>query len=279
MLDRLAMTTDYVTSKGDPEPYLRGIAEAGFTSIHWCHQWCTDFLYGASELSAIEQMLVRYGLALNDLHASEGVEKGWGSPIAYQRQAGVELIVNRIAMTRRLGGDVVVLHLPSSWKDAATWPVGWDAVRRSLDDLAPLVRRSGVRIALENTPDNNFAPLDQAFGHLGPDVLGLCYDSGHGCVAGDGLNRLEERKDRLIALHLHDSDGASDKHWAPMVPGGQVDWPRLARIIATSGYAKKVMTIESNMRNVTGQSERDFLAECATSGTKFAAMVEAAREQ
>ena len=45
----LSMTSDYVTETGCPEPYLRRIAEAGFSRVHWCHQWNTDFLYADCE--------------------------------------------------------------------------------------------------------------------------------------------------------------------------------------------------------------------------------------
>ncbi len=37
----LAVATDFNGSGGDPEPALRRIAEAGFTHLHWCHQWNT----------------------------------------------------------------------------------------------------------------------------------------------------------------------------------------------------------------------------------------------
>jgi hypothetical protein len=38
------------------------------------------------------------------------------------------------------------------------------------------------------------------------------------------------------------------------------------------------MTIESNMQHVGDQSEKDFLAEIIAGGTRFAEMVEAARQ-
>jgi len=275
MIEHLAMTSDYVSSNGDPEPCLRGLAGAGFRSVHWCHQWNTDFLYGDAEIEHIARLMRDLGLAMNDLHGSRGVEKAWGSPVEYQRRAGVELVRNRIDMARRLACDVVVMHIPPCYKDAAQWPTAWDALRRSLDDLAPQALRHGVKIALENMPDDNLDALQQAFDHLGPDVLGLCYDSGHGCVAGNGLERLEAHKARLVSLHLHDSDGKQDHHWPPMT--GAVDWPRLAGIVARSAYPKSVMSIESNMRSVQDMSESDFLRRCAEGGAAFAAMVQECR--
>ncbi len=70
-----SITTDYVKSTGSPAPYLRRIAKAGFSYVHWRHQWNTDFLYANSEIDQIGKWFKEYGLQLNDLHASEGKEK------------------------------------------------------------------------------------------------------------------------------------------------------------------------------------------------------------
>ncbi len=86
----LSLTTDYASSKGCPESALRRIAEAGFTHVHWCHQWNTDFLYGHAEIAQIGRWLAEFGLGLLDLHASAGVEKNWVSAREYERLAGVE---------------------------------------------------------------------------------------------------------------------------------------------------------------------------------------------
>ena len=83
----LSITTDYVHDTGSPEPYLRAIGEAGFTHVHWCHHWNTDFLYSTHEIDQISQWLDTYGLQVLDIHASHGREKAWASPLAYQRLA------------------------------------------------------------------------------------------------------------------------------------------------------------------------------------------------
>ena len=66
----LSLTSDYVTGTGDPSPSLRLRAEAGFTHVHWCHQWRSDFLYADSEIEQIGRWLGEYGLKLNDVNAS-----------------------------------------------------------------------------------------------------------------------------------------------------------------------------------------------------------------
>lgn len=270
----LSMTTDYARGTGSPQPYLEAIATAGFTHVHWCHQWNTDFVYSAPEVTQIEAWLKDYGLALLDLHGSAGVEKGWLSAVEYERLAGVELVANRVEMTARLGGDVVIMHVGAEPQEVAEATRFWDRTRRSLDALEPLCRRSGVRIALENGSSRQFATLARALDLYGPDYLGLCYDSGHGNTAGDGLDHLERLKDRLISVHLHDNDGTADQH-KPLFTG-TVDWPRLARILAASAY-RRPMSQELQI-GLSGYDEAGaFLARACRDGVALTEMVEAHR--
>jgi sugar phosphate isomerase/epimerase len=283
----LSMTTDYANvSTGCPEPYLRRIAEAGFTHIHWCHHWNTDFLYADSEVEQIAAWLRDCGLALTDLHASAGVEKGWCSAREYERLAGVELVANRIAMTARLVAQasslcsptgkmpvppVIILHLPFEPEETGDREAYWARVRCSLGDLEPIARSRGVRIALENSGKDNFDTLEHVFALYGPDFVGLCYDSGHGNVAGNGLDRLERVRDRLLSVHLHDNDGTGDQH--KLVGDGTVDWPRLARLIAASPY-RKPLSFESNMGSYPkGSDEMEHLRKAFDAAARLTQMV------
>ena len=270
---QLSMTTDYAADRGDPSPYLRRIAEAGFSHVHWCHQWNTDFLYAAAEVGQIGRWLADGGLRLLDLHGSAGVEKNWSSTREYERLAGVELVANRIAMTATLGGDAVVMHTgaPAAGEEAAFW----DALRHSLDALQPLARSRRVRLALENmgAPDGGWTILRPLFAAYPPDFLGLCYDSGHGNLAAGSLEQLEAVRDRLVAVHLHDNDGAGDRH--NLLFTGTVPWARLAQVLARSAYAKPI-SLEVNMRNAAVRDEAAFLSQSLADGKRLAAMVETA---
>ena len=262
----LSITTDYARDTGDPEPYLRRIAVAGFTHVHWCHHWCTDFLYAAPEIRQISRWLKELRLGVLDLHASAGQEKNWASAREYERQAGVALVRNRLEMTARLGGDVIILHVPGGAPD--------DVLRRSLAALETASAKCGVRVALEN---GDFAVNRRLLGEYGPEFLGLCYDSGHGnlCQA-DGLAQLETLRDRLLAVHLHDNDGASDQHKLPFT--GTIDWPRLTRILARSAY-RKCISLETIIKNTGLSDETLFLGQAREAGLKLTAMVEAHRAE
>ena len=270
----LSITTDYLRDVGSPEPYLRRIAEAGFSHVHWCHHWDDDFLYANAEIEQIGRWLDEFGLKLNDLHASAGHEKRWASLVEYKRQAGVELVRNRIEMTSSLGGDVIILHMPAAPSEESDRQRCWDVLHRSLDALQPIAHQHGVRIALENLTNGNFPTIHQLLSEYPADFLGVCYDSGHGNITGDGLDQLEPVRDRLISLHLHDNDGAGDDH-QPLFTA-TVDWPRLARIIAQSPYTKMV-SLEVQMHHSGFDDEMAFLTFARDGGERFARMIEDAR--
>ena len=262
---KLSITTDYAKDTGDPSPYLERIADAGFSHVHWCHQWNTDFWYSKWELDQIQKWLTEYGLKLLDLHGSMGREKNWASEREYERLAGVELVKNRIEMAARLQSDVIIMHVPA-------WPA-CDSLRRSLDELAEFARERGVRIAIEN---GDFAAIRNLLSEYDQSYLGLCYDSGHGNVGGDGLDQLASLKERLISVHLHDNDGSGDQH--NLLFSGTINWERLAGIIAGSAY-KKCVSLEVSMRNSGVEDEIEFLGLAFETGIRFSKMIEDAKKK
>jgi len=262
----LSITSNYYKDTGCPAPYLKRIADAGFTHIHWGHHWSTDFLYSKWEIERIGRWFEEFGLKLLDLHASAGMEKYWMSLEEHERLAGVELVENRINMAAELSTDVIILHmlLPLEGDDRTKYR---DQARRSLDALEPAAKKMNVRIALEN---GVFKDLKDMFANYSPDFLGLCYDAGHGNMIADGLDQLESLKERLISIHLHDNDGVNDQH--KLLFSGTLDWPRLARVLAESAY-KKCVSMEVAMRNHEIDDERQFLAQAFETGTTFAKMI------
>ncbi len=290
----LSVTTDYIRDQGDPSPSLRAIAEAGFSHLHWCHQWNTDFLYHPSEIDQIKRWLREFGLQLADTHGSEGKEKFWYAPQEYARLAGIALVKNRIDFTAQLGGDAVVMHLYPPSQDPQLVEYNdhiFDQVRRSLDDLLPYATSRGITIALENLIDfrgvrsgavnataatDNFDLILQLFEHYAADFLGFCYDSGHAILGHNRMARMAPLMARLAVLHLNDNNGQDDLHLLPFT--GQVDWPHAAQLIAQSPYTKP-MSYEVSIRHTGITDEARFLRQAQSSGARFAEMVNALRSQ
>ena len=273
----ISIATDYVQGTGNPYPYLQAIAEAGFTHIHWCHQWNTDFLYATPEIDQIERWLDELGLKVTDLHASAGREKAWASVREYERLAGVELVANRMEMTARLGSDAIVLHFPGELAEEPVAVDHWDAMWRSAEALAQHSQATGVRIAFENlSPSGSWRPIAAVLSEYGPEVAGLCYDSGHGNISGDGLDQLATHADRLIAIHLHDNDASGDQHKLPFM--GTIDWDRLVGLIAGSSYEKWV-NVEVSQERSGYEDTATFLRDARAVALRLTDAIDACREE
>ncbi len=285
---QIAINTDIVTSTGSPQPWLEAVSKAGFTHLHWCHQWCTDYMYGKYELAQIKKWLKEYGLTLLDIHGSQGMEKYYCSPVEYIRKEGVTLVQNRIEMLAELEGTgTLMMHIPCVTARSPEYPrQNAEALKRSLDELTPCLERNHVLIAVENMWTDTFDIIRKVLAEYPPHLIGLCYDSGH---ANDpalyGMDHLEELRDRLQALHLHDNNGTGDQHQPPFY--GNVDWERLAGIIADSSY-KNPVSFEMAMRNTPffdaeakeqkPEAVDAFLKDAYARCLKFANMVETKRK-
>ena len=244
---------DMMNGVGNPERYLKSIAEHGFSHVHWCHHWSGDFMYGESEMQHIGSLLDEYGLKVADIHGSEGREKFWYSPQEYARLAGVELVKNRIDFCARFGGDAVVMHAYPLPLDPELAQFIWGQLCKTLDALEPYAVERGVKIAIENLIDfqgvrfdgvpltearDNWGLIGRLFENYSAEFLGLCFDSGHANLGYDRLDGLENHLDRLSVLHLNGNDGTGDQHRNLYV--NPINWDRIAQLIAKSTYTKPI---------------------------------------
>lgn len=291
---KIAAATDFAGSTGNPDLSLRALAEAGFTSLHWCHHWCDDYIYTKPELDYIAGLMKKYGLELLDIHGSMGAEKSWCSTSEYERQAGVILVANRIEMLRTLNGTgTLMMHMPNfsvlpennTPEIRASVQARFDALCRSIDDLMPLLDSTDSLIAVENMWQDDWSTMEELFRRYPANRIGLCYDSGHANASyNKRMDSLERNKGRLQALHLHDNNGEGDQHQPPFY--GNVDWQRLAKIIASSSYTREIsfeMSIANTPFNkkdeATGtypyEARLAFAKDAFERCSRFAAMVEA----
>ncbi len=270
----LSISADYVKSKGCPEPYLKKIADAGFSHVHWGHHFHTDFIYSKHEIHQISKWLDEYNLKLLDLHASSGMEKQFFAMREYQRLAGVELVENRLLMAAELGTDVIIIHIPEEPGPADEKVLFWSQLHKSMDELQKIAVPRGIRIALENLFPSNFTTIHRLFDEYDPSFLGLCYDTGHGNINDKNFEQFDILKDRLISVHLHDNNGMTDDH--NLVFSGTIDWERVAGILASSAYTKCV-SMELMIWKSETKDEDKFLARAFETGTVLSEMI--AREK
>lgn len=251
----LAVSTNIVTSSGDPENILRLISDAGFTHLLWSHHWNSDFAYGRYELAAIKKMLKKYSLRLQDVHGCANAEKSFFSPLEYQRKAGIELMKNRISMMKYLDASgVLVMHQPRIKTDSTPQEIAYKrsqftSLLRSMDELIPILQKSNIRIALENMPGDTWEFQRYLLDNYPAELFGFCFDSGHANIhLRNQLDDCWEYRSRIAALHLHDNNSLTDQHTSPFT--GSLNWKRTAEIIRYSGY-DGVLTFELHIKDST----------------------------
>lgn len=270
---QISMNTDYLDTKTDFESILKNTAAAGFNSVHWCHEWSGSHLYSLKEIKDIKKSLKKYGLKTHGIHASDGiyVSKYWGSSSEDERLAGVELVKNRINMAHELETDIIVIHISDDRpKDKDIW---MPCLNKSLDEVEAFAAEKSIRIAIENKIHGNLFLVKEVIEKRDPAFLGLCYDVGHGNMAGqlDLLITDTLLKERLCYIHIHDNDGIDDEHKHPF--SGTVEWHKVAKIIKELSY-KGQIAVENFMKDYTHLKEEEFLNKTFEISSKFSKMIE-----
>ena len=281
----LAMTSDFrgqSRNSADIRGALERIARAGFSHIHWCHEFGSSWEYSVYEMLQIKNWCRELGLLVKGVHASAGEKtsdlKSYISQNEFNRLAGIDLIKNRIGMACILGTDAVVLHCNitralteknSECREALLQPVF-----KSFDELGPYCRTRGIKLCIENAygTAEQYCPFyDRLFERYGADYMGLCIDTGHAYHdCGEKCFEYAQRyNDRVFMIHADDNHGDSDAHLLPFEGG--FDWEGFAPILARSPYQFPVVMEPSCTEE---GDDTAWLKKAFDAGSRFSAMVE-----
>ncbi len=283
----LAINTDFFGENPKLEvtrQLLHQIASAGFTHIHWCHEWDGDYMYSVYEMQQIREWMEECHLQAKALHATKGTRRNviandghfrrdFTSDWEYNRKAGVELIQNRVDLAACLGASEIVLHLyipfQTIGEDAAAKEHFYRQVEASLDELQPYCLQKGVRICLENLFDLPgswvLESFDRLLGKYPKEFLGICLDTGHANMSWGTkfCDIIRTYRDRIYAVHLHDNFGDADAH---ALPGeGNIPWDEVMRTLASSAYALPLLL----ELNCSGSDPEAFLRRAFEAGQKL----------
>lgn len=231
---------------------LQTIAAHGFEVIELFATRTHFDYHDAAHIRELQDAMAELGLSAASMHAPicAGFTGGeWGRAFS-NAQGDQALRREAIAETgaafdaaRLLGCEAMVLHLGLP----ITQPIppgdnDEDAVRRSLEDLAGLASRSGVRLALEVIPNDLSTPealLQWLDAELALGNAGICLDFGHANLMGGAPESAEALSGHIIATHVHDNGGELDNHLVPFE--GTVDWPATLAAMWKIGYNGRLM--------------------------------------
>jgi len=222
-----------VTAESVESPQLAAAAAAGFKNFEWCRDLVSEpILYDKPLADTLLSLTQRYGIRMGSIHGFASTPAG----TTYTKEICLAANINRLEFLDRMGGQVLVIHLPL--KDHPDIDTAVGEAAEILAGLWPTCKRTGARIAVENLfQPNQFGVefFDRLLERFPPDFLGFCYDSGHALISG-WTDVLDSYGERLIATHLADNDGKEDLHW---VPGkGGVDWSTVIPTVKRSALCR-----------------------------------------
>lgn len=155
----------------------------------------------------------------------------------------VRLLVSRryeqaIEFAAELGATHMVIHSPFLFfghpqvahTPAAGLEVQIGFAHATLEGIVPLAERHGCTLVIENIRDTNPTPLLALVRSFNSNRVRASLDTGHAFITHQAGGPTPEQWVRqagplLEHLHLQDTDGQLDRHWAP--GDGSINWRAL----------------------------------------------------
>jgi sugar phosphate isomerase/epimerase len=128
----------------------------------------------------------------------------------------------------------------------------FDAAMTSVEHLRAFAKPLGVRLLLENIPNDLSTPdkLLELLHVAHFDDVGICFDTGHAHMMSNIPSAFEELKDHIHSTHVHDNKGSSDSH---LWPGdGTTDWKNTVELLRSAPHAPPLL-LEIDGENKTQQ--------------------------
>ncbi|HEY3930380.1 MAG TPA: sugar phosphate isomerase/epimerase family protein [Candidatus Koribacter sp.] len=110
----------------------------------------------------------------------------------------------------------------------------FDAAMSSIEHLQAFAKPLGVRVLLENIPNELSTPerLLELVTTAHFDDVGFCFDIGHAHIEQTVELAFEVMKDRIRSTHIHDNKKDRDAH---LWPGdGTIDWDQAMRLLRSA---------------------------------------------
>jgi sugar phosphate isomerase/epimerase len=225
------------------ETMLEDIAAAGFKSIEL---WCSRQHLGYHRPGRVKKVLERIsdnGLELASVHAPfyysvEEARAGRFLTLSSPEPQVRETAFNEIEMV--IGDLSIEDPIPMVLHTGLTYSDGNPAIEENfldgLEKLLPLCRKAGLKVALENgsKPGAGCAKMMELVRRSGSLDVGVCLDTGHGNILSSPLQELSICATRLMNMHVHDNDGAGDRHRPPF--GGNIPWEQFMAALKDTGY-------------------------------------------
>jgi len=123
----------------------------------------------------------------------------------------------------------------------------FEAAMTSIEHLRAFAKPLGVRVLLENIPNEICTPekIVEFIQATHFDDIGVCFDVGHAHIMTDVAQAFESLKNHIHSTHIHDNKKDRDSH---LWPGdGSIDWKQAMELLRSAPHKPPVLLeIEEN---------------------------------
>lgn len=213
--------------------------------VRWVEVWFGEDGLLTQDRAFLEEAKRRFGeadLKVWSVHTSFGPAYDISVEDEAIRRRGIRDAIRCAEGVKRLGGRQVIIHGSAPLAEGSADRAARHA--RSVESLGQVVRACdeiGVQLALENELPNHLGDTGEELMSILERFpsLGICLDTGHAHVAGEGADLIRCVGSRISTVHLHDNDGTQDEH---LLPGfGSIDWDAYSDAFAASAYRGPLM--------------------------------------
>ena len=219
------------------EKALKMIKDAGFDGVDYSFNevgagTAIDLTDHVKKAERVKRLLDELSLDCTQAHAPFGLKYGVKFDMTDKQFADT---VRSIEFSSVIGVKNIVVHSVIMPQSADFYGYNYDFYK----SLEPYAKNCGVNIAVENLVNSVFWRPDRLsyfIRMLDSTVFGACVDVGHAKIMGTPPEDYIAGMDKgvLKCIHIHDTDGVTDRHWIPY--NGVHNWDNVMKALADYGY-------------------------------------------
>jgi sugar phosphate isomerase/epimerase len=201
-----------------------------------------DYANRKQHVREIAEWFRTSGIPLNSVHSPLFADYEWGrtgappinltSPDRSARIEAMDEIKRALEIAEQIPFRFLVQHLGvgnESFSDHK-----FEAAMTSIEHLRAFAKPLGVRILLENIP-NELSTPDRLIDFIQKthfDDVGVCFDVGHAHLMTSVPEAFETLKSHIRSTHVHDNHRDKDSH---LWPGkGNIDWSNTVELLRSA---------------------------------------------
>ena len=189
------------------------------------------------------------GVALNSVHAPLYADYEWDAPSTppvnvasadrASRVDAMDEIKRALELAEQIPFRFLVQHMGASGESFEDRK--FEAAMTSIEHLRAFAKPLGVRILLENIPNELSTPerLVEFIRAAHFDDVGVCFDFGHAHIMSDVAPAFETVKDYVRSTHVHDNAKDRDAHLWP--GGGSIDWKQAMELLRSAPHTPPLL--------------------------------------